>query len=90
MEKTENITVSRAAYDTVHEAKDGAKSVAATCAGNSASGAPRSASSFGHSGLLDMVQMYTNLVLSKVDGGYWVSLKSKEAGTQGVPKSQAQ
>jgi uncharacterized protein (TIGR00288 family) len=34
---------------------------------------------YGHSGLLDMVQTYTNLLLNKVDGGYWVSLKQKDA-----------
>jgi len=31
--------------------------------------------SFGHSGLLDMVQTYPNLLCGKVDGGYWVRLK---------------
>ena len=34
---------------------------------------------YGHSGLLDMVQTYTNLLLNKVDGGYWVSLKQRDA-----------
>jgi uncharacterized protein (TIGR00288 family) len=34
---------------------------------------------YGHSGLLDMVQTYTSLLLTKIDGGYWVSLKQKEA-----------
>lgn len=33
--------------------------------------------SFGHSGLLDMVQTYTCLALTKEGGGHWVSLKSK-------------
>lgn len=37
---------------------------------------------FGHSGLLDMVQTYSNLLLTKVDGGYWVSLKQKDVGAQ--------
>jgi uncharacterized protein (TIGR00288 family) len=35
---------------------------------------------YGHSGLLDMVQTYTNLALTKVDGGHWVSLKPKDIG----------
>jgi uncharacterized protein (TIGR00288 family) len=34
---------------------------------------------YGHSGLLDMVQTYSILLLNKVDGGYWVSLKHREA-----------
>ena len=33
---------------------------------------------YGHSGLLVMVQTYSNLVLAKEDGGYWVALKPKE------------
>lgn len=33
---------------------------------------------FGHSGLLGMVQTYSNLTAEKVEGGYWVSLKVKE------------
>lgn len=41
---------------------------------------------FGHSGLLDMVQTYTNLLLTKVDGGYWVSLKQKDVGAQALTR----
>lgn len=41
---------------------------------------------YGHSGLLDMVQTYTNLLLNKVDGGYWVSLKQKDAGAPPQPR----
>jgi hypothetical protein len=37
---------------------------------------------YGHSGLLDMVQTYTNLLLTKVDGGYWVSMRQKDIGAQ--------
>lgn len=29
-------------------------------------------------GLLGVVQTYTSLLLTKIDGGYWVSLKQKE------------
>ncbi len=37
---------------------------------------------FGHSGLLDMVQTYTDLATVKDGGGYWVSLKPRsEVGT---------
>ena len=32
---------------------------------------------YGHSGLLDMVETYTDLSLVKVDGGHWVSIKAK-------------
>ena len=32
---------------------------------------------YGHSGLLDMVETYTDLTLVKVDGGHWVSIKAK-------------
>lgn len=40
---------------------------------------------FGHSGLLDMVQTYTDLVTVKDGGGYWVSPKPRtEAGTNGA------
>lgn len=35
---------------------------------------------YGHSGLLDMVQIYTNLLLTKVDGGHWVSMRQKDIG----------
>lgn len=35
---------------------------------------------FGHSGLLDMVQTYPDLVTVKEGGGYWVSLKAKAEG----------
>jgi len=41
---------------------------------------------YGHSGLLDMVQTYTNLLLNKVDGGYWVSLKQKDASVPSQPR----
>lgn len=37
---------------------------------------------YGHSGLLDMVQTYTILSLTKVDGGYWVGLKQKDVDAQ--------
>lgn len=40
---------------------------------------------FGHSGLLDMVQTYTDLVTVKDGGGYWVSPKPRtETGTNGA------
>lgn len=40
---------------------------------------------FGHSGLLDMVQTYTDLVAVKDGGGYWVSPKPRtETGTNGA------
>lgn len=35
---------------------------------------------FGHSGLLDMVQTYTDLVAVKDGGGYWVSPKPRSDG----------
>jgi uncharacterized protein (TIGR00288 family) len=41
---------------------------------------------YGHSGLLDMVQTYTSLLLNKVDGGYWVSLKHRDGN--GPPQSR--
>ncbi len=34
---------------------------------------------YGHSGLLDMIQTYTTFQLEKEGGGYWVSLKNKDA-----------
>lgn len=39
---------------------------------------------YGHSGLQDMVQTYSNLVLAKEGGGYWVSLKNKDASSTGA------
>lgn len=40
---------------------------------------------FGHSGLLDMVQTYTDLLTVKDGGGYWVSPKPRtETGTNGA------
>lgn len=40
---------------------------------------------FGHSGLLDMVQTYTDLVTVKDGGGYWVSPKPRtETGSNGA------
>jgi uncharacterized protein (TIGR00288 family) len=34
---------------------------------------------YGHSGLLDMMQTYTSLVLTQEGGGYWVALKNRDA-----------
>lgn len=42
---------------------------------------------YGHSGLLDMVQTYTSLALNKLDGGHWVSLKPKDATPAATAKS---
>lgn len=42
---------------------------------------------FGHSGLLDMVQSYTGLLLEKEGGGYWVSLKNKDVSPPSRPAS---
>ena len=40
---------------------------------------------FGHSGLLDMVQTYTDLVTVKDGGGYWVNPKPRtESATNGA------
>lgn len=36
---------------------------------------------FGHSGLLDMVQTYTDLLTTKDGGGYWVSPKPRSENT---------
>jgi uncharacterized protein (TIGR00288 family) len=42
---------------------------------------------YGHSGLLDMMQTYTTLLLTKEGGGYWVSLKNKDAQPTVRPNS---
>lgn len=41
---------------------------------------------YGHSGLLDMLQTYSILSLNKVDGGYWVSVKQREATAPPEPQ----
>lgn len=44
--------------------------------------------SFGHSGLLDMVQTYSVLALTKEGGGHWVSLKTKVGPTAAQSEPQ--
>lgn len=41
---------------------------------------------YGHSGLLDMLQTYTSLVLTQEGTGFWVSLKNKDG--QAAPRTE--